>query len=264
MKFIQYYDSDDIAGIIACCVVAYSVRQKGELEDCEYILYNQNYSKHKDNSIIKKVFDRVEPFPDAVNQIIDNLPEHCRHIKDNQRELSCWRKFLCWLYTKGAVVSTDYDLLCLGSIKELIPPNGYIFAGRQANDGRFTKVLNGGVLSKNEDFDKSDAGEVLLEALLNKNAYKKSQKNWNWIDEAATWHYIHKRGVKGIHVVDARYNMKALWHIKTGRSIEYNDIRLLHFGGANKPWLKCAPEFERINTLWLDAKNAMFESVFEI
>lgn len=261
VKFIQYYDADDYDGIIACCVVAYSVQKRGKLVDCEYILYHPNYKKHKEIPIVNTVFDRIEPLPDAVNKIVENLPEHCRHIKDNQRELSCWRKFLCWLYTAGTVISTDYDFLCCGSIKEVVPPKGYIIAGRQANNGRITTVLNGGLLAKNNDFDTTDAGDIMLEALLDKDAYRISQKNWNWIDEAATWHYFHKRGIKGLHTVDSRFNMKALWHIKTGRSIEYNDVRFLHYGGENKPWLECKPEYNQIKKLWLDVRNEMLQSV---
>lgn len=260
MKFIQYYDSDDCNGITACCVAAYSARKNGGLENCEYVFYHPEIIDIVDKyPFVNAIFDKCAPLPEGVNQIINNLPEHCKHIREQRRQLSCWRKFLCWLYTPGDVIFTDNDILCLGTIKEMIPPEGRIIAGRAALGRRTVKALNGGVLAKNIAFDETDAPKIMVETLLNKYAYTFTRRVWKGIDECATLRLLQKKGMRVLHWLDSRYNMNADWHIQTGKSIEYNDVHLLHFTGRWKPWNKIPAIYKFVQGRWLKMKDEMLQ-----
>lgn len=264
MRFIQYYDMANWEGITACCVAAYSARKNGRLKDCTYTFYYPDYKTLRNNKLVASVFDEIAPIPEPVNSVIDNLPDWNKDIRIHVRSLCCWRKFLCWLFTPGDVIFTDYDVVCYGRIDETIPPDGYYISGRRVPLGdEKGKVLNHGMLAKNKAFDATDMREIMLETLFNKKAWKISHANWEWHDEASSWWLFNKRGFDGYYELDRRFNMFAHEHIWTKKSIENNDVRLLHYIGGRKPWKKCPKTYRHLIERWKSLKEEMMNSVLQ-
>lgn len=252
MKFIQYHNSLDEQGIEACCIAAYSARKNGNLPNCSFVFYHTKSEEVKNIPIVKVAFDEVLPLPEKALKTLNSLPNYVNWIHKSNRHLSCWSKFLCWLFTDGDCILTDYDVLCLGSIREAIPKSPNIISGFKA--GGKQPVFIGSVLGKNASFDYSGARDVMLTALLNQDIYIYTQKKWNWIDEAAVWYYFHCYGMGNALCLERKFNMGLWWLDRHPK--DFKDIRLLHFVSNYKPWNN-VEGCEKYNKLWYDTRDEL-------
>lgn len=241
MKVVIYCNDDNRNKLNGAAVTAQSVKKRGNLpESTEYILYTQRIEQAKNYKPVQIAFDEVASPPIGIDW--GKVPKW-HPVKKRPLYKEQWTKILSWINTPcegEPVILIDYDILCLGSIREAIPPDGEkLFSGRLGWVKKMNQSAigcNGGFLIKTPKFDESDAPKIMIQPLFNGIACYKSKNTWNITDEGATTWYFLRRGFDCFLSLEYKFNELAKTVLKKKKQIGSSDIRMLHYAGNNKPW----------------------------
>ena len=261
MRLVEYCDAAEPEKLIAACVSVFSFRINGRLPDTmEYILYCPDVKQASENVLVSKIFTKVDEPP--IQDYIDSNYQRINAL-DNHFNRATWAKFACWVQTPcdgEPVFHADYDTLCFGSIMDAIPKISAVFSGR-INKGH-DKSCNGGFYCKVSEFDRTDAGELMLAPIYNNEIFEEAKKIWRYSDEIGIAWYFQNRGFAQFYELDWRFNMPVMRQKMSLKSIEKNDIRVLHYLGSPKPWDELAAlRYKHQQWRWLTMKERMYNEL---
>ena len=252
-------------------VAAWSIRKNGNLDNAQYILYTTT-PQLQQMPILKKLYDKIEPPPWDYQKVLqldwkkrsERFFNRTQNLETVRWSQACWIKFLCFLEepcsSEDVVIYVDYDILCLGSLKESFPPPTKALAGylyRCDKNGLWT--TNNGYLVKNGLFTEMNLSAKLQEPLWDVQKHAEAARLCNSNDEMAVIWYLenYPRENDCFYALPRKYNILPWLHTRSGKSMEQADARLVHYSGGTKPWKGLKVPYKPMQRRWIKARDQM-------
>ncbi|MDO4571203.1 MAG: hypothetical protein Q4D38_12520 [Planctomycetia bacterium] len=255
-------------------VVAWSIRKNGNLGNAQYILYTTT-PELQENPLLQKLYDKIGPpewdYPKVLKLDWEKRSERFFNRSTNVESMrwsqACWIKFLCFLEEpcsdEDVVIYVDYDTLCIGSLKEAFPPATKAMAGMfhrcgGKNPGR---GVSAGLLVKNGLFTRMNMTTKMQEPLWDIDKHREAARLFDSNDEMAIAWYLenYSRENDCFYALPRKYGIIPWEHIRTGKSMEDADARLVHYGGETKPWNGLRAPYRKMQQRWIDARDQMIQ-----
>lgn len=275
IKIIQYIHGTSWDLLLPAAVAAWSVKQRACLPGKHELIFYTTSPENLDNPFLHKVFDEVR-FPTIDWQKIWNIDwqqrEDFTYERNPLRKQIVWTNYIQWLETPceddDYVIYGDYDLLCVGSLAEALPTaeEGKLWAGRtyySHMNGEERLATNGGFYIKRGLFNRTMLVRQLQEAFWDTEKHDFALRELSpHLDESDTAYFIYKHGDSTLKHLDERFNY---WdfegHIKTRKTLEQRDIRMVHFIGNDKPWGSIKKPYRKLYGRWHAAYRQMMQEI---